>query len=130
MQHTTDNQPDESAANARQKGETHMTNPTTTKPRDLAILNQLAYAHSQATVAAIDAQMTGAELVTKAVTVAMTIDEIAAQVAIGYMRFSAGLRLLAGLLPSRWRAGFDRFFDDLDVLSAKVNPDFKAGKDV
>ncbi len=106
-----------------------MTNPTT-KPRDLAILSQLAYAHSQATVAAIHEQMAGADLTTTAVTVAMTIDEIAVQVAIGYMRFSAGLRLLAGLLPSRWRAGVDRFFDSLDVLSAKVNPDFKAGKDV
>lgn len=106
-----------------------MTNPTT-KSRDMAILNQLAYAHSQATVAAIDAQMTGIELTTTAVTVAMTVDEIVAQLVIGYMRISGGLRLLAGLLPSRWRVAVDRFFDTLDVLSAKVNPDFKAGKDV
>ncbi len=105
-----------------------MTN--STKPRDFAILNQLAYAHSQATVAAINEQMTGIDLTTTVVTMAMTIEEIAAQVAIGYMRISPGLRLLAGLLPSRWRDAVNRFLDSLDVLTAKVNPDFKAGKDV
>jgi hypothetical protein len=40
------------------------------------------------------------------------------------------IRFAARLLPSKWRAVVNHFLDKVDALAMKVNPDFKAGKDV
>jgi class 3 adenylate cyclase len=103
---------------------------TATEIRDHSILSQLAYAHSAATVAAIDEQMAKVDLAKMASDLATTIDEIAARVAISYTDARTVIRFAASLLPSKWRAVVNHFLDELDVLAMKVNPDFKAGKDV
>jgi hypothetical protein len=103
---------------------------TTTEIRDFSIVRQLVYSQSAATVEAIDEHVAMLDLTTMAASVASTVDELAAEIAIAYVGARPVIRFAARLLPSKWRAVVNHFLDKVDALAMKVNPDFKAGKDV
>jgi hypothetical protein len=103
---------------------------TTTEIRDYAIVRQLVYSHSAATIEAIDEHVATVNLDPIAADVATTVEELAARVAIKYAGARMIIRFAARLLPSKWRAVVNQFLDEVDALAMKVNPDFKAGKDV